>query len=105
MGLVKPLEDGDRGTPLTVSEAEGDLESRSDARRIWWGVGPVYRLRAVKGDGRADERDDAIPGEAVLSGNGISSCAQSWCCCSEWRFTYIVPKRGLISGEKSEGEK
>lgn len=79
MELVKPLEDGDRGTPLTVSEAEGDLDRRSEVRRIWWGVGPVYLLRAVMGDGRADEREVAIPGEAVLSRNGISFCTQSWC--------------------------
>jgi hypothetical protein len=34
LGLAKPpLEDGDNGTPLTVPEADGDLECSSDARR------------------------------------------------------------------------
>ena len=43
----------------------------------------MYRFRVVIGDarcGRPGERDDAIPGEALLSGNGISICAQSSCC-------------------------
>lgn len=81
MGLVKPLEDGDSGTPRRVPGAEGDLESRSDALRRW-GVALVYRFRAVIGDagcGRAGERDDAIPEEALLSGYVISISAQSWC--------------------------
>jgi hypothetical protein len=32
VGLVKPLDVGDSGMPLTVVEADGDLESRSGAR-------------------------------------------------------------------------
>ena len=67
VGLVKPLEDGDNGTPRTVL-AEGDLESKSDLRERW-GVPLVYRLRALcdaAGFGRPDERDDAIPGEVLL---------------------------------------
>jgi hypothetical protein len=84
VGLVKPLEDGDNGTPRTVL-AEGDLESKSVARRYWPGrpgVALVYMPRADIGDvgcGRAGERA-AIPEEALLSGNRISTCAQSWCC-------------------------
>ena len=82
VGLVKPLEEGDSGTPRTVPAAEGDLESKSDARRRW-GVALVYRFRVVIGDarcGRPGERDDAIPGEALLSGNSISIRAQSSRC-------------------------
>ena len=78
VGLVKPLEDGDSGTPLRVPTADGDLESKSDALRRW-GVALVYRFRVFIGDarcGRAGERDDAIPEEALLSGYGISICAQ-----------------------------
>jgi hypothetical protein len=34
LGLAKPpLEDGDNGTPLTVPEADGDLECNSEFRR------------------------------------------------------------------------
>jgi hypothetical protein len=66
VGLVKPLDDGDSGTPLRVPGTDGDLESNSEALRRW-GVALVYKLRVLNGDagcGRAGERDDAIPEEA-----------------------------------------
>ena len=81
MGLAKPLEDGDSGTARRIPGVDGDLESRSDLLRKW-GVPLVYWFRAVIGDvgcGRAGDRDDAIPGEALLSGYVISISAQSWC--------------------------
>lgn len=77
---MKPLEDGDSGTPLTAPEADGDLESRSDARRRW-GVAVVYRPRVAIGDagcGRAGDRDDAIPGEALRELNrGLISVTEN----------------------------
>ena len=46
MGLVKPLDVGDRGKPLTTPDVEGDLDNRSDVR-LRWGVPLVYISRIV----------------------------------------------------------
>jgi len=47
VGLVKPpLDEGDKGTPLRLPDADGDLETKSEVRRRW-GVAPVYMSRGL----------------------------------------------------------
>lgn len=63
-GLVKPLEIGDNGAPLTIPEDDGDFENISDVRRGKCGVVPLYKSRVVMGEvgcGKAGERA-TVPG-------------------------------------------
>lgn len=65
VGLAKPLDEGDNGTPLTVPDVDGDLDTPSVLRKC--GVPPAYKSRVLIGDvgcGKAGEREGgAIPVE------------------------------------------
>jgi hypothetical protein len=45
LGLVKPLLDGDNGTPLSAPDVDGDLDNMPESRRRWLGVPLVYMCR------------------------------------------------------------